>query len=1448
MSAPGAPKKSRHSHENSHVSAPAQVNDDENIEPVNVFCVEPSDPNITNEEVDYFRETFRIMNEFGVGAVWMSEDKALQVSSSDESFYFLAAFRGRVFEHLKKLGVNLYGAHVVRQTLSNGGSLPRWDFPVYALNLTGACVCFTGLPLEKRDELKAKINYMNGVVSPGLTEKVTHLVTEYCDSQSKKYTEARRMCLPIMSTTWVEKAWEAAQALSSNSFTAKELVQQYRLPIFNKMVITATGVGGDERMDIARLIELNGGRFSGDMKRNECTHLIADQTKGTKYKKAREWGSIKIVRASWLRKSVQAGYVLPESAFDPEKRNRCSTPVLTSRAPEPEELDCSVIQGKGGRLDNSTFNTQISKHTDEPEPEPERTPLSLIRPSLRREGSRLRLATSTPTTVYDPIDQLGETCLRGDFDFLEGCRIWVCGAEPSRVDRWKKLLDRSGATRVGTMEAASHIVVVHSTPGDRTKLLQAKSRGAQVIRAEWVAACCREMDLVGVEEYLWDPDDTVLRTGSIHPSHASDDLETPRRSDKSSRSASAATTSKELPASDYLNLAPLGNLSNESDVSSLFRALKFRLRGLAPDLESQTAKEIRCAGGAVVPISDGSTHVNYLVCDQVECGHLRSNVNYDQAVTVFWMKSCLVNCRLLKASSHPLYRPIPAVEESTVFSNTVIVISCFNDYERLVLVDLVKKFGGRVQETLTRRSRGDQLAVTHVVGGSEGQRVTEARRQKFKVVDPSWVIESIINDKLLKEDLFPLRGEAYASYEGRTDDLWPESSRLRPAPQTVAPIDDFSDLIVDELHAQGDDSVPTPSRTRATFIADELRTPGAAFKTSTPLSAVPLRLQTAPDRTLDMKKTFKPRFQGLTQVVENIPSPSTSEATDESLTESMVGRILKEAAVKTAAPKHQTRSDPTPTSSAQAPSSAVRPNSSKTVGLRHSLRKSALNQKPIVAVSDAPPANVQEEPRYPGNDMMALRARMTERLEQRNREIAIKLAENKLTSTAPASPQPTNEAPSGRRRKRPQSVNNSGPSAKKTSQSPSTAVPSPDETAQPLIEWQPAMPSRLSSSTLLGMDEPFDTTRPPVAPELANAEAAQRPPLTKSSSGNQRRTSVDDQTGASAGPTHSDPINTAAPAEIPPSRPISTTAAAVQKNHSAPMNAEKSLSRRNSASEARANCRSAPESAARTPVDAAPAVPPNEETTSLNRPVSKMPSVKQERISFEFSATVRRFIFTSVVPHEKLRLSNIISRLGGIADSGELNDESTHLICGKLIRGSKLMGCIASGRWVVGADYVDKSLAAGKWLPEVDFEVGNPDRLTEANLPERELKLALACRRWRLKLGNTDPSKRIGAFQGWRCVLYCSDEKAAGLIPMLKAGGAEVVVRRQGEGAPLVFRPTHAVVCGSSMWTMEELNQLVSVGSKAFHLEYISKFLIEEQVDEAACYHVDYRKILQSRR
>nr|CDJ90994.1 BRCT domain containing protein [Haemonchus contortus] len=1495
MNTPGAPRKSRRSVES--VPITTQDGEEENIgEPVDVFCVRPDDPTITNEEEEYYRETFNLLNDYGVGAVWLSEEKALQVSTKNDSFYFVPAFRGRVFEHLKKAKVNLYGVHVVRQTLNNGGSLPRWDFPVYALNMTGACICFTGLSLDRREELKEKINWMNGVVSPCLTERVTHLVTEYCDTASKKYTEARRMNLPIMLPSWIEAAWDAAQRFSVDLFTSKEFAQQYRTPIFNKMVITATGVGGRERMDIARLIELHGGRFSGDMKRNECTHLIADHSKGMKYKKAREWNSIKIVRSTWLRKSVMAGYILPESAFDPEKRNRCSTPVQDSRIVEPEELDCSAIQGRGGRLDNSTFNTQVTKHDGESEAEPERTPMSSARcTNLRREPSRYRIATSTPA-VPDPVDQLDETCLRNDFDFLEGCRIWVCGADQSRADKWKKILDRSGATRVAGMEAASHIVVVHASASDRSRLIQAKTRGIHVVRAEWITACYAEKDQVALEEFLWDPDNIICRTASFECAQALE--ETPRRlvAEHSSKADGPGTGTKDLGASDYLNLAPLGNLSDDPDVSSIFRALKFRVNGLPDDVEAQTVKELKSAGGKVVPSSDENTFVNYFVCGNIEFDHVQPTDNYGDAVTVFWVKRCLMEYRLLKSYSHPLFRPLPAVRESKVFSNVVAVISCFSDHERSTLAQLIKEFGGEVQEKLTKRNQGDQRAVTHVIGGSEGDRVAEARRQKFKVVDPSWVIESIVNDKLMKEDLFPLEGEAYVSYGGRTDDLWPEAARAansgrlrastsgRSSEQEV-PRDDFSDLIVDELQLDRTPDQLIPRKTRATTSNTRPSMEEEAFKTSTPISAVPsrLRFMRLNDRTLDMNKPFKPNFQGLTQAVENIPSPgSTSgDTSHDSLTTTMVGRILKEGVIKTATAK--------PQRNARVSANSLTTSASAHDLGTHSPSKRRSTRKCVTRQGSAAKTVCSTIEKPDLDEMMALRAQMTEKLQQRNREFANQLAERNATAKDLPSQQPSQVGSlRGRKRGQPSTADAERPS-KRPSQT-STGTSSEQETLRPLIEWQPAVPSKLTPNSVLNFEEPLNVTRPPVSQGTNFSDDFGQEPLARSTNEAQNRATEKQPAQASdgfdrissrtdirrtaSGPSVSAagaPQQSAAQSFSPnPRRALgetSTSGLAEAERRNTPQPPQGSSSPqgpgRLTANATSSNLRKAAggdaitgdiaEAETRKSLQAAAVhennrVGSGEANGNSSKPSSARISVKQERTSIVFSNTVRRFIFTSVLPHERLRLSNIISRLGGIADSGELSDECTHLICGKLIRGAKLMGCIASGRWVVGADYVDQSLAAGKWLPEADFELGEPSRLALTNWSEREQKLAQACRRWRLKLESNSPSTRRGAFSGWRCVLYCSDDKAAGLCPMLKAGGAEVAVRHRGEGAPLVFRPTHAVVCVSGMWSIEELEMLVNVGAKVFHLEYISKFLLEENVDEASCYHLDYKKLLMSRR
>ncbi|WKX90279.1 hypothetical protein Q1695_009265 [Nippostrongylus brasiliensis] len=1418
MNTPGAPKKSRKSHESGIVAD--QDGDEENIEPVDVFCVDPSDPSISKDEVEYLRDTFTMLNDCGVGVEWLSEEKALEVLSKSDSFYFLAAFRGKVFEHLKELGVNLYGAHVVRQTLTAGGSLPRWDFPVHSLTMTGSCICFTGLSSERREQLKCMINYMNGVVSPCLTEKVTHLVTERCDSESKKYTEARRMNLPIILPTWIEKAWEASQGFSTELFTSKEITEQYKTPMFNKMVISATGVGGGERVYIARLIELNGGKFSGDMKRNDCTHLIADQAKGVKYKKAREWNTIKIVRSAWLRKSIAAGYILPESAFDPERRNRCSTPIQESRLVEQEELDCSSIQGKGGRLDSSSFSTQITPREDESKYAP--FPLSAVRSSLRREPSRHRLAVSTPTKA-DPIDQLEESNLISDFDFLEGCRVWVCGAEQSRADKWKKILDRSGATRVAGMEAASHIIVVNSTISERRKLMQARFRGVHVVRAEWVSACYEQKDQVAVEDFLWDPEDVTGHTSSLASAPNLDG--SPQAC---SQTVEPEPTPKQLGASDYLNFVPLCNVSDDPDLSSIFRGLKFRVHCSNETVATQTTKDLRCAGGKVVQATDETTYADYNVCDRVDFGQTLSKQMCFNAVTTFWVKRCMMDYRVLKPSTHPLFRPLPAVMQSEVFSSVVVVVSGFTDYERFTIAALVREFGGEVRETLIRRSGSDQPNVTHVIGGSEGDRVIEARRQKLKVVDPSWVIESIINDKLMKEEQFPLRGEAYASYVGRTDDLWPRATRAAPVQcssefnqisERESSESKFSDPFENGLHVAG----VTPQRARTTQrnTEDALE----VLEASSPISAIPSRLsvQNFNDRTLDLKKLYRPNFQGLTQVVDEFPSPGTTSAdtSSDSLTTFMVGKILKEVAVKTATVKPDISEPAVPASSVTSePPCSLAPRSGPKLRQRRSLTKRS-ESKPVSSAATEPSSG----------DMMSLRVKIAEKLEQRNREFANQVAENNSASRGVISSERTTQgAGSVRSRKRYQTGSDVEPSSKRPSQSSGVDSLEP-KTAHPLIEWQPAMPRRLSSDSITSFAVPLNATRPI---EKINSE---RNYISRIAEGEPAPVAHHKRADRLSRSTVRCPRSAPPPSHAASAAASCSTFIGSRAPEGAPVlsygHVRRTADEKGSGVQARVQ-------------EKGVIADETEQASKSHRgsnAADSADSLNRERVSVNHTAIVRRFIFTSVLPADRLRLSNSITQLGGIADFGELSDNSTHLICGKLIRGSKLMGCIASGRWVLNPDYVDKCLAAGKWLPEEDFEVGNPSKLASSGLSDRERRLAAASRRWRLKLrGST--SERNGAFSDWRCTLYCTQDKAVGLVPLLKAGGAEVAICKDDSADPLAFRPTHVIVCSSELWNPGELEKLISVNAKVFQLDYISRFLIDEDVDEAASYHVDYAKFV----
>jgi DNA replication regulator DPB11 len=69
--------------------------------------------------------------------------------------------------------------------------------------------------------------------------------------------------------------------------------------------MSISGIEMNERTVIGQAIEENGGRYTMDMERGICTHLITDKTNGDKYKFALQWGEIHLVTSRWLRKCLE---------------------------------------------------------------------------------------------------------------------------------------------------------------------------------------------------------------------------------------------------------------------------------------------------------------------------------------------------------------------------------------------------------------------------------------------------------------------------------------------------------------------------------------------------------------------------------------------------------------------------------------------------------------------------------------------------------------------------------------------------------------------------------------------------------------------------------------------------------------------------------------------------------------------------------------------------------------------------------------------------------------------------------------------------------------------------------------------------------------------------------------------------------------------------------------
>lgn len=201
----------------------------------------------------------------------------------------------------------------------------------------------------------------------------------------------------------------------------------------------------------------------------------------------------------------------------------------------------------------------------------------------------------------------------------------------------------------------------------------------------------------------------------------------------------------------------------------------------------------------------------------------------------------------------------------------------------------------------------------------------------------------------------------------------------------------------------------------------------------------------------------------------------------------------------------------------------------------------------------------------------------------------------------------------------------------------------------------------------------------------------------------------------------------------------------------------------------------------------------------------------------------------------RMMLSNVEDRdsyvkmimdLGGqVSDKTVFDSTATHLICGKPARSEKLLGSIASGKWVLHKSFIDASCRAGTFVKEEEYEWGNPkakELWSQLRPGSVDMALAKAVYRWRCKLCGSNR----GAFSDMRAIIHTSQEKAASFARLIKAGGGQVLDIR-----PPYKNPQGATHCFAELNKLNEpidMEALVKSKVPCLPPVYLNNYLVND--------------------
>ncbi|XP_041790911.1 protein ECT2 isoform X2 [Chelmon rostratus] len=234
-----------------------------------------------------------------------------------ETVFVLTDFDSPDYSYLYKRDNRIIGPPVVLHCATKEEPLQFSCRPLYSTTMLNLSLCFTGF--RNKEEMKNLVNlvhHMGGTIRKDFSTKVTHLIAY--STHGEKYRLAVCMGTPILTPSWIHKAWERRDDTSLHA-GEEEFRSEFKVPPFQDCVLSFLGFSDEEKANMEERTLKHGGTYLevGD---ERCTHMVVEEN-SVKELPFSPTKKLFAVKQEWFWGSIQMDARAGESMYLYEKND-----------------------------------------------------------------------------------------------------------------------------------------------------------------------------------------------------------------------------------------------------------------------------------------------------------------------------------------------------------------------------------------------------------------------------------------------------------------------------------------------------------------------------------------------------------------------------------------------------------------------------------------------------------------------------------------------------------------------------------------------------------------------------------------------------------------------------------------------------------------------------------------------------------------------------------------------------------------------------------------------------------------------------------------------------------------------------------------------------------------------------------------------------------------------